>query len=576
MSNRDVAAVFEQIADLLEIQQADGFRVNSYRRVARIIDDLTEDLAAIDARDGLEKVPGIGKGSAGRIREYLQTGRIATHQELVGQTPGGLPRLLEVRGLGPKKVALLWKRLGVTSLDDLAAAIESGKLVDLPGLGAKSVEQIKAGLAFLRASTGRTPLGIARTVADATAAEVRRIEGVRRAEIAGSCRRGCETIGDLDLLCEAADGPAVIEAFTKLPAVEEVLAAGQTKGSVVVSLADGGRLQADLRVVAKAEFGAALQYFTGSKDHNVRLRERAGARKLKLNEYGLFAGERRVAGAEEQGLYSKLGLAFVPAELREDRGEVAAAAEGRLPDLVTLDDVRGDLHCHTVASDGHNTIEEMAAAAKQRGYEYLAIADHTASSAIAHGLSPQRMAEQIETIRRADKQIEGLRLLVSCEVDILADGRLDYPDELLAECDIVTASIHSALTQDRKKVTARSVRAIEHPQVDILGHPTGRLLGRRDAMDLDMAAVIAAAAAHGKALELNASWQRLDLKDTHVRQAVEAGVTVAVCTDAHSIDQLDQMGFGITTARRGWATADTVLNARPLAALRAWLTTRHG
>ncbi|MEK6676380.1 MAG: DNA polymerase/3'-5' exonuclease PolX [Planctomycetota bacterium] len=576
MKNEDVAKSLDKTADLLEIDGADSFRVNSYRRAARSVKDATEDVFQLAAENRLTDLPGIGKGMSKHIQDFLTTGHIEILDELEAKLPHGLPALLEIPGMGPKKVALVFKQLGVGNLDDLKRIIESSEMAQLPGLGEASVRKIAEGVAFLESSHGRTPLGVALPIAEEFAEAVRSLKGVKRVEIAGSLRRGCETIGDIDLLCEAANGETVVDGFTKLSAARRVLAAGATKGSITVQVEGDRELQIDLRVVEADAFGAALQYFTGSKEHNVRLREKAIARKWRLNEYGLYDGEKRVAGKKEDEIYKKLGLAWVPPELREDRGEFEA--EGSFDSLISLDDIRGDLHMHTVASDGRNSIEEMAVAAKARGYEYIAICDHSKSSVIANGLSIERMKKHIEDIRTADRNVKGITILAGCECDILPDGSMDFPDDILAECDWVVASIHSAMTAGptgKHGATQRTLAAMNNPYVCAIGHPTGRLINRRAAMELDMSAVVEAAVETKTMLEINASWQRLDLKDNHVRQAIEAGVTLVIDTDAHHVDQLGQMPLGVTTARRGGARKDQVVNTGTLAALRRWIAAKR-
>jgi DNA polymerase (family X) len=567
--NAEVARLFERMADILEIVGGDSFRVSSFRRAARTISDATQDIAQLAKEDRLTELPGIGKGTAERISEYLQNGTIKDLEKLESQVPKGLPDLLNIPGMGPKKVALIHEKLKVTNLTDLKKVIESGKLAELPGFGQASVKKIAEGIAFLESSGGRTPLGLALPIAEEMAERVRRLDGVRRVELAGSIRRGVETIGDIDLLCDADDGPAVINAFVKLDGVKTVLAQGDTKGSITVTLEDGRDIQVDLRVVDSDSFGAAWQYFTGSKEHNVRLRERAVKKKWRLNEYGLWDGDKRIAGRTEDEIYKKIGVPMVPPELREDRGELDQQAPD---DLLELDDIRGDLHMHTVASDGKNSIEQMAEAAKKLGYDYIAICDHSRSATIANGLSINRMEQHIEDIRRADKNVKGISILVGCECDILPDGRLDYPDDLLAECDWVVASIHlamgSAKGSKKKSATQRTLAAIENPNVSAIGHPTGRLINTREPMELDMGEIAKAAAENGTMLEINASWQRLDLKDLHVRQAIDAGVTLVINTDAHRIEGLKAMRYGVITARRGWARKSDVANTRTLNALR--------
>ncbi len=572
MRNKELVAIFSEIADLLEITGEQSFRVNSYRRVARTIDDLTEDVAEVAAQGRLGDLPGIGKGSVGRIEEFLAKGRITDHQELLASVPKGLPALLKIPGMGPKKVALAWKELGVENLDDLKSVIASGKFAKLKGMGEKSVKQIADGLEFLEKTSDRTPLGLAWPLAEELAEAMRKVKKVKRVEIGGSLRRGCETIGDIDLLCESDDGPGVVKVFTSLPQVKKVLASGDTKGSVLVDRRDGVPMQADCRVVPKASFGAALQYFTGNKDHNVRLREMAIKKKWKLNEWGLFDGEKQIAGADEASIYKKLGLTMMPPEQREDRGEFDAKA---LEPLIEISDIRGDLHMHTSASDGTVDAAEMAQGAHELGYEYIAITDHSKSSAVANGLSIDRMWRQIEKLRKLNEKHDFVTILVGCECDILADGSLDYPDQILAACDLVVASVHSAQRQDSKKVTARVLKAMENPYVTILGHPTGRLINRRAAMELDMAAVIAQAVKTHTVLELNASWQRLDLCDRHVRMARDAGAMLSIDTDSHAVAQLAQMRYGITTARRGWLRAKDVLNTLPLPSVRKWIAKKR-
>jgi len=565
MANVELIRAFERIADLLEIDGADGFRINSYRRAARTLKDAGEDAAVLAEEGRLQELPGIGKGTAQRIQQFLDSGHIDVLDELEAKFPPGLPALLDISGMGPKKVALVHAELGVKNLDDLKKVIASGAMEKLPGLGTTSVKKIAEGIAFLERSGGRTPLGIALPIAEVFLDRVRALRGVKQAELAGSLRRGVETIGDIDIVCDAADGEKVIKQFVAFEGVKRVLAAGATKGSVTIELTAGKELQIDLRVVESDSYGAALQYFTGSKEHNVRLRERAITKKWRLNEYGLFDGERSIAGKREADIYKKLGLPCLPPELREDRGELDLK---ETPELVTVEDIRGDLHVHTVASDGRCTIEEMAEAAKERGYEYIAICDHSKSSTIANGLSIERMVEHMAKIRAVAKKTKGIAILVGCECDILANGSLDYPDEILAECDWVVASIHSALGSTKHSPTERTLAAIANPHVSTIGHPTGRLLNKRAAMELDMAAVVGAAANNGTILEINASWQRLDLKDIHVRMALDRGVTLGINTDAHHTDQLAQMRFGVLTARRGGATKADIVNCLSLAGLR--------
>ncbi len=560
MTNADVARAFSEIADLLEIKGEDPFRVNSYRRVARTLGDLAADINDIAARGELASLPGVGRGSAEKIEQLLQTGRLPLREELATAVPESLLQLLRIPSVGPKKVALLWKECGVRSVDDLKAAIQGGQLAGLKGFGAKSIDQVQRGIEFLERSAGRTRLGDAWEVAERVGAALLEIKGVRRVEPAGSLRRGRETIGDLDLLCVAADGEAVIRQFTRLPGVTQVLGAGETKGSVLVEQAGGQTIQIDLRVVPEESFGAAWQYFTGSKEHNIRLRELAVRRGWSLNEYGLTEGDRIIASHTEEEIYAALNLPWLPPELREDRGELELKEVPK--DLLTREHIRGDLHMHTIASDGRNTVEELAAAAKALGYEYICITEHSASSTIANGLEPQQLRQHIKDVRAAARRITGITVWVGTEVDIHADGTLDYPDALLAELDFVTASIHAGMGHDGEANTRRTLAAMQSSHVHCIGHPTGRLINEREAMPLDIEAIAKEAARTGTALEINAHYYRLDLKDQHARLARDLGAMIAICTDAHAIDQLDQMRFGIITARRAWLRKGDVLNTR--------------
>ncbi len=565
MINAELARIFVRIADLMEIDGADAFRINTYRRAARTIKNTTEDVEVMASEGRLTALPGIGKGTAQRIEQFIDAGHIDLLDELQKKIPKGLPALLEIPGMGPKKVSLVYHELGVKSLSDLKRMIETGELAGLPGLGMASVKKIGEGIAFLESSGGRTPIGIALPIAETLVEQISQWPTVNRVEIAGSLRRGAETIGDIDILCDAPDGKRIVDKFVALDSAKRVLAAGKTKGSITIELEGNREVQVDLRVVSSESFGAAMQYFTGSKEHNVRLREMAVRKKLKLNEYGLYEGEELIAGEREEDIYEKLRLPLVPPELREDRGEFDDDAS--FGNLITLDDIRGDLHMHTTASDGKCSIEEMAQAAKKLGYEYIAICDHSKSSTIANGLSEERMVQHIQAIRAVDKSVTGIKIFVGCECDILADGSLDYNDSLLAECDWIVASIHSAMgsgKSDKMSATDRTIKAMENRYVSAIGHPTGRLINRRPPMKIDMQAVIAAAERTGTMLEINASWQRLDLKYTHVRQAIEAGVTLTINTDAHHTDQFKQMRYGVMTARRGGAEAVDVLNCLEL------------
>ncbi len=578
MTNAQIADIFAEIADLMEILGEDRFRVNSYRKAARVVGEHSAAMADLAAEGRLEEVAGIGKSTAAKIAQAVAEGKVDLHAELKAKLPPGLPDLLAVGGLGPKTVAKLWRQAEVTSVDDLRKAVAEApdRLAAVEGLGKKKVAGIADALAFLDAAGGRIRLDAAAAVVAELSDAVGELEGVARVEPAGSFRRGRETVGDIDLLCEAAaeSGDAITTAFAEAATVAKVVARGATKCSI--RTADG--VEVDLRVVGRESFGAAMQYFTGSKAHNVRLRELAARRGLKLNEYGLFDGEDRVAGADEAGVYEALGLTFVPPELREDRGEVEAAVAGGLPEPVALADIRGDMHMHTTASDGANTIDEMIAACRKRGYLYMVISDHSKSQIQAHGLDERRLAEHAKAIREAGERQDGIEVLAGIEVDVMKDGRLDFDDEVLAELDFVTASAHSALSLGTAEATRRIIAAIESPHVHSIGHASGRLINQRPGMEIDIEAVAAAAADNDVALEINAHPWRLDLRDTHVRAAVEAGAKLVINSDAHEAGGLEAMRWGVVTARRGWATAADIINTWPWTKLKRWLTKggRHG
>jgi DNA polymerase (family X) len=572
VKNAEIARLFAEIAQLLEIKGENVFRVRAYQRAAQSLESLAEDVAEAAERGELGKIPGIGKGLAAHIAEYLAAGSIAELEALRGELPRGVVSLLEVRGLGPKTAKLLYERLGVDDVDKLERAVESGAVLTVPGIREKTRENLLKALRTYRAGQRRMPLGLALPLAEGIVDALRSTGAVDAIEVAGSARRRLETVGDLDVLVTSRDPERVMAAFVGLPGVEAVLARGDTRTSIryAPAGADGG-LQVDLRVVAPEAYGAALQYFTGSKDHNVRLRELAQRRRLKVSEYGVFDERtgRRVAGITEAEVYAAVGLPSIPPELRENAGEIEAALAGRLPQLVELGDLRGDLHAHTDWSDGRHTLEALVAAAETRGHAYIIVSDHSRSSIVAGGLGPDELRDQITQIRALQKR-HRIRILAGSECDILADGRMDFPDELLAELDVVLAAVHSRFTQPRAEMTARIVRALENPHVDILVHPTGRLLGEREPYDVDLERVFEAARAHGKAVEINASWQRLDLKDTAARRAGELGVPVVISSDTHDLAHLDTLALGVATARRAWVTAPQVLNTRDADAVLAW------
>jgi len=562
MTNADVARVFREIADLLEIGGDSGFRINSYRRVARTIGDLPNEVADIAARGELGKLPGVGKASAEKIATLLETGRLSLREELGKKVPESLLELLGIPGMGPKKVALLYHERGIESLDALSRAIASNQLDGMKGFGAKSIAAMREGIEFLKRSAGRTRIGAAWPTAELLRACVAEMPGVQRVEHAGSLRRGRETVGDLDLLCVGADGRGIVQCFTEYPGVSRVLASGGTKGSVLVGLGQGREIQVDLRVVPAESFGAAWQYFTGSKEHNVRLRERAVKRGWTLNEYALSEadGGKVIASKTEEEIYAALDLPWIVPELREDRGELDLREP--IDDLLTLEDIRGELHMHTTASDGKHTIEQMVQAARERGYKYVCITDHSQSSVIANGLKPSRLLRHIEAVRKVGSESRGMKVWVGAEVDILADGSLDYEDELLAQLDFVVASVHFGMGKDIEHNTQRTIAAIRSPYVNVIAHPTGRLINKRDAMPIDIEAIAKEAARTGTALEINASSYRLDLRDQHARVARDLGATLCINCDAHHREHFKQMRFGVQTARRAWLRKQDVLNTR--------------
>ena len=557
--NSEVASMFDHVADLLEIEGANRFRVRAYRNAANTIRDQGRNVADM-LRDGedLSELPSIGKDLAGKIKEIVETGHLALLDEIAKEIPEALVQVTAIPGIGPKRARALYESLDIRSLDDLTKAADEGKIARISGFGPKTQAKIRDELAKGDITEHRIRLAIAEDFAEPLLDYVQKIDGVAKAEIGGSFRRRKETVGDLDILAAAEDGKHVIDRFVEYDEVAEIVSKGNTRSTV--RLRSG--LQVDLRVVPDASFGAALHYFTGSKAHNIACRRRAIERDLKLNEYGVFDGKRRVAGATEEEVYDSIGLPWIAPVLREDRGEIEAAEKGALPNLVTQDDIRGDLHCHTTASDGKNSIREMAEAARDRGHEYIAISDHSRSQTVAGGLDEQALAKQIYEIDRINEELDGIRVLKSSEVDILEDGTLDYADGVLKKLDLVVAAIHSKFELDEEAQTERMVRAMENRHVNIIAHPTGRLIGERRAYAVNMERVIEAAAKHGCFLELNAHPLRLDLNDVHCRMAKEAGVRISIGTDAHSTGGLGNIRFGVDQARRGWLEPDDVLNTR--------------
>ena len=566
-ANAELARIFGEMSAIMELTGANAFRVNAYARASRVMNDLAVDVADIADHKQLLTIEGIGDGTAKKILEYLDTALVAAHKTLLDEIPHGLLELLKISGLGPKTVRVLWEQGGVTDMQSLIQKLDGGEIEKLPRMGAKTVANIRDSIAFAAAQGKRARLGEALPLAERIVEYLRRVPGTTRVEYAGSLRRGRETIGDIDVLASTAHPGALHDAFQAMPDVIKVLVAGETKSSV--RLEPG--VQVDLRVIDTASFGAALLYFTGSKAHNVVLRERAVRMKMSLNEYGM-TGRRAVDAGTEASIYTALDLPYIPAEMREDRGEFALT---ETPRLIEIGDIRAELHAHTVASDGLFTIEALARCAADRGYHTVAVTDHSPSSGQANGLSPDRLLEHIDAIHAADAEIDGITILAGTEVDILADGRLDYDDEILARLDIVVASPHSTLRQDPQTATKRLLAAIRHPLVHVLGHPTGRILNRREGLNPDMPKLFEAAAEHHTALELNANSLRLDLRDIHVRAAVQAGASIAVNTDAHRAEHFDELRYGILTARRGWLQAERCVNTWAARKLMSWLRSKR-
>lgn len=566
--NADVAAVFEEMADLLEIEGSNPFRIRAYRNAARTLRDLPREVGAmLDEGEDLTELPGIGEDLAGKIKEVVETGTTAMLEQYRKKVPKTLTELLRIPGIGPKRVKALYHELGIRTLDQLQKAAQDGLVRSLHGFGDKTERYILDQLKKRAGEGRRFKLAVATQYAEALIAYLRESPGVKQVVAAGSYRRAKETIGDLDLLVTAAAGSPVMDRFVSYPEVEEILVQGATKASIRLAC----KLQVDVRVVPEDSYGAALQYFTGSKAHNVALRRLAQQHGLKLNEYGLFKGDRSVAGVTEESVYAAVGLPWVPPELRENRGEFEAARAGRLPALVEVVDLRGDLHAHTKATDGRNSIREMAEAARARGLEYLAITDHSRRLTMAKGLDPKRLFEQLEEIDRLSATLSGITLLKGIEVDILEDGTLDLPDEDLCRLDLVVGAVHSHFRLSRQKQTERILRAMDHPYFTILAHPSGRLIDERAPYDVDMARIIRHARERGCFLEVNAHPVRLDLTDTDCQMAKEEGAMFSINSDAHSILDFENLRYGVGQARRGWLEKNDVLNARPLHSLQPLL-----
>lgn len=592
MENLEISAVLSELGDLLEIQGSNPFRIRAYRNAVRTISGLTQSLASmLEDGEDLTELPGIGKDIAKYISELVETGALTRLEEIGNEVPRSLTELVKLDGVGPKKVHKLWQELGITSIDELERAIEAERVAELDGFGETTVAKISRAIEDYRKRAGRFRLDQVEALVLPLVAHMVEAPGVARVEIAGSYRRRKETVGDIDLLVQAEEGwSEIMDHFTGFLSVERVVSAGETRGSVVLR----SGLEVDLRILPERSMGAALHYFTGSKEHSVALRQIAQRQGLRVNEWGVFrvpeadgdastnAGEdegpeagERIAGATEEDVFGALGLEWIPPVLRENRGEVAAASEGTLPHLLELDDIRGDVHMHSTWSDGKQSVREMALACQERGYEYMAITDHSPVLAMVQGLTPEKAKRQWKEVDDLRAEFPDFGIFRGMEVDILRDGMLDMNDEILAGLDLVLISVHSLMDMDGPTMTDRVLRAMRHPSVDIVAHPTGRVLGRREPFALDLETILQAAVDLDVAVEVNANPHRLDLKDVHVHRARELGVRVAVSTDAHSTQRLDHMEYGVDQARRGWLEKENVLNTLPIDEFRAWLGRRR-
>jgi len=566
VKNHEVALLFGKIADVLELKGENTFRINSYRKAARVIEDLTEDIEVLAREDKLTNIPGVGKGTADKIVEYLNTGKMSKYEEATKGISEETVELMQIPGLGPKTVAMLHKELGIINLSDVENAIHAGKLKGLFGMGEKKIENIIKGIELYKTSQQRISIGMAYPVVMRIIERLKKNPKVKEIQAAGSLRRMKETVGDIDILATGSDGAEIIKSFVAMPGVTLILASGSTKGSV--RLEEG--VQADLRVVNEDEYGSALQYFTGSKEHNVHLRELAKKKGYKISEYGIFEGEKKLGGRYESDIYKKLGMDWIPPELRENRGELEAAIEKRLPKLIEYSDIKGDLHNHSDWSDGNCTFEEMAEHAVKRGYKYMVVSDHSKSLHVANGLTDDRLLKEIEEIDKLNEKLKGFALLKASEVDIKTDGTLDFSNKILEKLDIVIASIHSGFKQEKEKITKRMIDAIHNPYVNIIAHPTGRLISKRVGYDVDIEKVMEACAETGTALEINCYYDRLDLNDVYCKKAKEMGVKIAISTDSHYVDQMWMMELGVGIARRGWLEPQDVINTYSLDKLMAF------
>ena len=555
MKNTHIADLFERMANVLEIKGANAFKVNAYRKAGRVLRDLQTDIEHVWKGNELDSIPGIGQAMAKKIDEYLRTGRITRIEETIESVPPSLLDLLNIQNLGPRTLSLIHTKMGVEDLDGLKKVMEDGSLSQLEGMGPKKIEKLRKGIEFAERRQDRHLFGDILPLVEEVMAALRRIPGTGRLHPTGSIRRMKETVGDIDILIETDDAEKVFNAFSRLPIISEILSKGPTRASFLT----GHGTQVDLRGVKRESYGAALQYFTGSQAHNVKIRHIARTKGLKVNEYGIFRGEQSIGGEKEEEIYNSLEMEWIPPELREDRGEIEAAVAGKLPQLVELYDINGDFHIHTDWSDGNATLEAMVSAARTLGYTWVGICDHSESATYAGGLTPAKLEAQIRAIEDLNTQIKDIRILTGTEVDILPDGTLDFPDELLHRLDVVIASVHSGFD---KRVTDRLIAAANHPAVKIIAHPTGRVTGQREGYIVDLDKVMEACSKTDTAMEINAAPDRMDLDDVNARKAAVMGVKLAISTDAHSTGGLDHMRLGLGVARRAWLTKADVLNSR--------------
>ncbi len=567
ITNAEIAKMFNEYADLLEIKGENPFKVRAYRNAARTVENIGKSLEEL-VKEGydLTKLPGIGTDLSLYIKEIVTTGKFSKLEALKEEIPPSLVEMLSIEGLGPKRIRTLYEKLHIQSMEDLRRAAESGEILKLPGFGPTLVQKILKGIRLLKKAGHRFKWSEAKEYVEDLLGYLRQIE-LTYLEVAGSYRRKKETVGDLDILATAKDFSEVIRHFVKYPKIKEVVSAGSTRSTVILN----NDLQVDLRSVEDESYGSALHYFTGSKDHNIAVRKLAIELGLKVNEYGVFRGEERIAGKTEEEVYKAVGLCYIEPELRENRGEIEACKAGKLPKLVELGDIRGDLHMHTRYSDGKNSIEEMAMAAKELGYDYIAITDHSQRLTVAKGLDEKRALEEIEQIRRIDEKIDGITILAGMEVDILEDGSLDMSDKVLSQLDVVLVAVHYKFNLSKEQQTKRILKAFENPYVNILAHPTGRMIGMREPMELDMERILAKAKEYNIHMEINAQPERLDLTDIHAKMAKEMGVKMAINTDSHNLFSLHYMEYGVNQARRGWCEKIDIINTRSLKELKKLL-----